>query len=169
MLGAEPAAHLPELAGALHGAYHQVVAGLPGNTALSVKGGKLSLDRLGPAEPKLIPAFRQLASNMLPKVDFSELLLEVADLTGVTSAFTHIPSAGPSTEEFDLSICALLLSEACNVGLTPADWTPPTRSRHPSTRTWRRAFGRCPERQRPKASDRGEVQSLASVADETAG
>ncbi|WP_405827268.1 Tn3 family transposase [Streptomyces sp. NBC_00105] len=119
-LEAEPAAHLAELAGALHGAYHQVVAGLPANSAVSVKDGKLVLDRLGPAgEPKLMPAFRQLANNMLPKVDFPELLLEVADLTGMTSAFTHISGADPSMEEFDLSVCALLLSEACNVGLTP--------------------------------------------------
>ncbi|MCX5141873.1 Tn3 family transposase [Streptomyces sp. NBC_00338] len=119
-LDAEPAAHLAELAGALHGAYHQTVAGLPTNTAVSVKDGKLSLDRLGPAgEPPLMPAFRQLANGMLPKVDFPELLLEVADLTGMTSAFTHISGAEPRMEEFELSVCALLLSEACNVGLTP--------------------------------------------------
>ncbi|MGW3308289.1 Tn3 family transposase [Streptomyces sp. NPDC001073] len=119
-LEAEPAAHLAELAGALHGAYHQVVAGLPTNSAVSVKNGKLVLDRLGPAaEPKLMPAFRQLANGMLPKVDFPELLLEVADLTGMTTAFTHISGADPSMEEFELSVCALLLSEACNVGLTP--------------------------------------------------
>ncbi|MFE7130404.1 Tn3 family transposase [Streptomyces sp. NPDC057638] len=66
-----------------------------------------------------MPAFRQLANNMLPNVDFPELLLEVADLTGMTSAFTHISGAYPSMEEFELSVCALLLSEACNVGLTP--------------------------------------------------
>ncbi|MFF3020157.1 hypothetical protein [Streptomyces sp. NPDC057939] len=36
-LEAEPAAHLAELDGALHGAYHQVVAGLPTNSAVSVK------------------------------------------------------------------------------------------------------------------------------------
>ncbi|MFF8958679.1 Tn3 family transposase [Streptomyces sp. NPDC014894] len=119
-LDAEPAAHLAELAGALHGAYHQTIAGLPTNTAVSVKNGKLSLDRLGPAgEPPLMPAFRQLANGMLPKVDFPELLLEVADLTGMTSAFTHISGADPHMDEFELSVCALLLSEACNVGLTP--------------------------------------------------
>ncbi|MFD7788325.1 hypothetical protein ACFV4Q_35345 [Streptomyces nojiriensis] len=108
-LDAEPAAHLSELAAALHGAYHQVVAGLPTNTAVSVKDGKLSLDRLGPAaEPKLMPALLQLANNMLPKVEFPELLLEVADLTGMTSAFALISGADPSMEEFELSVCALL-------------------------------------------------------------
>ncbi|MFD9374208.1 Tn3 family transposase [Streptomyces sp. NPDC059999] len=87
---------------------------------MSAKDGKLALDRLGPAaEPKLMPAFRQLVNGMLPKVDFPELLLEVAELTGMTSAFTHISGADPSMEEFELSVCALLLSEACNVGLTP--------------------------------------------------
>ncbi|MEU3991737.1 Tn3 family transposase [Streptomyces platensis] len=119
-LDAEPAAHLAELAGALHGAYHQTIAGLPTNTAVSVAGGKLRLDKLGPAaEPAMMPAFRQLANGMLPTVDFPELLLEVADLTGMTTAFTHISGADPRMEEFELSVCALLLSEACNVGLTP--------------------------------------------------
>ncbi|MFB8350750.1 Tn3 family transposase [Streptomyces niveus] len=119
-LDAEPAAHLAELASALHGSYHQVVAGLPTNTAVSVKDRELVLDRLGPAaEPKLMPAFRRLADTTLPKVDFPELLLEVADLTGMTAAFTHNSDADPSMEEFELSVCALLLSEACNVGLTP--------------------------------------------------
>lgn len=75
-LEAELAAHLAELASALHGAFHQVVAGLPTNSAVTVKDGKVRLDRLGPApEPQLMPAFRQLASSMLPKVDFPELLL----------------------------------------------------------------------------------------------
>ncbi|MGW1412194.1 DUF4158 domain-containing protein [Streptomyces sp. NPDC002403] len=99
-LEAEPAAHLAELAGALHGAYHQVVAGLPANSAVSVKDGKLRPDKLGPAaEPALMPAFRQLANAMLPKVDFPELLLEVADLTGMTSAFTHISGADSGMED----------------------------------------------------------------------
>ncbi|MFD9514877.1 Tn3 family transposase [Streptomyces mirabilis] len=119
-LEAEPAAHLAELASALHGAYHQVVAGLPTNSAVTVKDGKLQLDRLGPApEPNLMPAFRQLANSMLPKVDFPELLLEVAELTGMTTAFTHISGADPHMDDFEVSVCALLLAEACNVGLTP--------------------------------------------------
>ncbi|MFI6449754.1 Tn3 family transposase [Kitasatospora sp. NPDC050543] len=119
-LETEPAGHLAELASALHGAYHQVVAGLPTNSAVSVKDGKLQLDRLGPApEPNLMPAFRQLANSMLPKGDFPELLLEVAELTGMTTAFTHISGADAHMDDFEVSVCVLLLAEPCKVGLTP--------------------------------------------------
>lgn len=60
-----------------------------------------------------------LANGMLPKIDFPELLLEVAELTGMTTAFTHISGADPHMDDFEVSVCALLLAEACNVGLTP--------------------------------------------------
>ncbi|MEV0972127.1 Tn3 family transposase [Microtetraspora glauca] len=56
---------------------------------------------------------------MLTKVDFPELLLEVAELTGMPEAFTHISGAGSGMEGFATSLCVVLLSEACNVGLTP--------------------------------------------------
>ena len=78
-LEAEPAGHLAEIASQLHAAYVQVAAGLPGNIAVQVEGGKLKLDKLGKAaDPKLMPPFRQLVNNMLPTVDFPEQLLEVA-------------------------------------------------------------------------------------------
>lgn len=93
-LESEPAGHLAELASALHAAYVQVAAGLPGNSALEVVGGKLKLARLGKGEePSLMPPFRQLVGGMLPKIDFPELLLEVAKLTGMPEAFTHISGA----------------------------------------------------------------------------
>jgi hypothetical protein len=56
-----------------------------------VEGGKLRLDRLGrAAEPELMAPFRQLVAGMLPRVDFPELLLEVAELTGLPDAFSGL-------------------------------------------------------------------------------
>lgn len=82
-------------------------------------GGKLKLGKLGKAEePKLMPPFRHLVNGMLPKVDFPELLLEVAELTGMEEV-THISGADSHMEGFATSLCAVLLSEACNVGFTP--------------------------------------------------
>ena len=119
-LEAEPAGHLAEIASQLHAAYVQVAAGLPGNIAVQVEGGKLKLDKLGKAaDPKLMPPFRQLVNNMLPTVDFPELLLEVAELTALPDAFTHISGALTTMEDFAVSLCAVWLSEACNVGMTP--------------------------------------------------
>ncbi|MFD4539042.1 Tn3 family transposase [Streptomyces bauhiniae] len=48
-----------------------------------------------------------------------ELLLEVAELTGMADAFTHISGADSHMEGFTTSLCAVLLTEACNVGFTP--------------------------------------------------
>jgi TnpA family transposase len=119
-LEAEPAGHLAELASELHAAYVQVAAGLPGNTAVRVEGGRLRLDRLGrAAEPELMAPFRRMVAGMLPRVDFPELLLEVAELTGLPDAFTHISGAMTTMEDFAVSLCAVWLSEACNVGMTP--------------------------------------------------
>ena len=66
-----------------------------------------------------MPPFRQLVNNMLPNVDFPELLLEVAEMTALPDAFTHISGALTTMEDFAVSLCAVWLSEACNVGLTP--------------------------------------------------
>ena len=93
-LAAEPARHLAELASALHAAYVQVAGGLPGNAAVQINDGKLKLGRLGKAdEPALMPRFRQMVNNMLPTVDFPELLLEISELTDLADAFTHISGA----------------------------------------------------------------------------
>jgi hypothetical protein len=66
-----------------------------------------------------MPAFRSLVAGMLPRVDFPELLLEVAELTGLPAAFTHVTGADARLTDFEVSICALILAEACNVGLVP--------------------------------------------------
>jgi len=116
----EPAGHLAELTCALHAAYVQTVDGLPGNTMARIQDGRLALDRLGPApEPALMPVLRAQVAAMLPRVDFPDLLLEIAARTGLASAFTHISGAQTSTEDFAISLCAVILAEACNVGLVP--------------------------------------------------
>ena len=68
-----------------------------------------------------MPPFRQLVSNMLPTVDFPELLVEVIDFgaAALPDAFTHISGASTTMEDFAVSLCAVWLSEACNVGMTP--------------------------------------------------
>jgi hypothetical protein len=62
-------------------------------------------------EPALLPPFRQLVGGILPRVDFPELLLEVAELIGMADAFTHISGADSHMDGFATSACAVLLSE----------------------------------------------------------
>jgi TnpA family transposase len=56
---------------------------------------------------------------MLPRVDLPELLLEVHGWTGCLDEFTHISGAGARIEDLSLSVAAVLVAEACNIGLRP--------------------------------------------------
>ncbi|WP_344948297.1 Tn3 family transposase [Sphaerisporangium flaviroseum] len=118
----EPAGHLAELAGALEGAYARVLDGLGTNTAVQFVGGRLQLEKLGAAEePPLMKELRALLDDMLPRLDFPELLLEVFDRTGLPADFTHISGADSPMEDFGVSLAALIVAEACNVGLVPIE------------------------------------------------
>ncbi|MFZ0379235.1 MAG: Tn3 family transposase [Solirubrobacteraceae bacterium] len=55
---------------------------------------------------------------MLPsRVAFSEVLLEVCRWTGFADAFTHLSEGLARAQDLHISICAVLLAEACNIGL----------------------------------------------------
>jgi len=54
---------------------------------------------------------------MLPNIDIPQLLLEVNRWTGFMNDFRHISEAKSRINELPISICALLISQACNIGL----------------------------------------------------
>jgi TnpA family transposase len=56
---------------------------------------------------------------MLPRVDLPELLLEVHAWTGYLDQFTHLSEAGARMDDLAVSVAAVLVAEACNVGLRP--------------------------------------------------
>lgn len=68
--------------------------------------------------PSLITLKRQVAA-MLPKVDLPEVLLEINARTGFTKEFTHLSQSNSRVDDLHISICAVLLAEACNIGLEP--------------------------------------------------
>lgn len=81
---------------------------------------KLSVAPLSALEvPESLTALRVQVAGMLPRVDLPEILLEVHSWTGFLDAYTHISGAGPRMEHLPLSVAAVLIAEACNVGLTP--------------------------------------------------
>jgi TnpA family transposase len=55
----------------------------------------------------------------LPRVDLTEVLLEIQAWTNFTSEFRHISEGDARVADLDLSLCAVLLAEACNIGLEP--------------------------------------------------
>jgi TnpA family transposase len=99
------------------------VAGrLPDNPALDVvaSGEQIRLERYGALpEPPSLALLSNLVARMLPRVDLPELLLEVHGWTGCLDEFTHISGAGARIEDLPLSVAALLVAEACNIGLRP--------------------------------------------------
>ena len=52
--------------------------------------------------------------DLLPRVDLSELLLEIQARTGFANECTHISESQARVTDLPLSICAVLLAEACN-------------------------------------------------------
>jgi TnpA family transposase len=120
----DPQAELAVLGQELDGAYRRTAAGLPANAAVRIerRAGRdtlvlTGLDKLD--EPASLAALRQQVADRLPRVDLPEVLLEVAAWTGFTAAFTHVSEGRARVADLATSICAVLLAEACNIGLEP--------------------------------------------------
>jgi len=115
---------LTEVTGELDAAYRAVAARLPENTAVRIEtvDGRdrpvlTALDRLD--EPPSLLALREQVTALLPRIDLPDLLLEVADWTGLPVEFTHVSEGTSRAEDLHLSVCAVLVAEACNIGLEP--------------------------------------------------
>lgn len=101
------------LAAAGEDARVRVVTGTDGRARLHVE----HLDALD--ERASLARLRDTAQVMLPRVDLPELLLEVHAWTGFLDAYTHLADSVTRTKDLAISVAALLVAEACNVGLTP--------------------------------------------------
>ncbi len=123
-LSASPEPTLTAMATQLDMTYRAVAARLPDNQ--SVRFDTINdkqelvlspLDKLD--EPASLIALRDKIANMLPRVELPELMLEIAARTNFTDAFTHISERSARAAELPISLCAVLMAEACNTGLEP--------------------------------------------------
>lgn len=115
---------LEHLGQQLEETYQRVAAHLPTNSALQIERREredvLNLERLERLEePESLRWLRAYAAARLPPVDLSEVILEVAQHTGFLSQFTHVSDSSAYVEDLSLSLSAVLLAEACNLGLRP--------------------------------------------------
>ena len=124
----EAPAHLARQAVALDAAWKQTAARLGEageNARARIAPGpngraRLHVDHLDAlGESDSLVWLRRTAQVMLPRVDLPELLLEVHAWTGFLDAYTHLAGTTPRSTDLTVSVAALLLAEACNVGLTP--------------------------------------------------
>jgi len=120
----DPHRELAELAGDLDGAYRAVAGRIADNQAVRIETADgrdrlilTPLDRLD--EPPTLLALRAAVDDVLPRVDLPDVLLEVAGWTGFLTEFTHVSEGAARAEDLGVSICAVLVVEACNIGLEP--------------------------------------------------
>ncbi len=98
-------------------------AGPAAKVSIEVAGDgrvKLNVDKLGAlGEPRSLTWLRQRVEKMLPKIDLPDLLFEVNAWTGFLGAFVHLGDGTTRMKDLSTSVVALLVSEACNIGLAP--------------------------------------------------
>lgn len=87
---------------------------------LSGKRPTLTITKLDRLEEKpSLSLLSQQVNDLLPNVDLTELLLEIHTHTGFADDFTHISESNARADDLTISICAVLVAEACNIGLEP--------------------------------------------------
>ena len=125
-LGLEPVANqeLRSLGSRLDDAYRRAIDHLPQNTAVHIEreAGKdalvlTPLEKLD--EPLSLTGLRDAVAALLPRVDLPEVLLEMHVRTGFADEFTHVSEHDARVVDLPVSLCAVLLAEACNIGLAP--------------------------------------------------
>jgi TnpA family transposase len=123
-LPADPAPALAALTERFDQTFRAVAARLPNNPAVRFQtvDGKRDmilkpLDKLD--EPASLVALRRVVASRLPLVDLPEIFLEIGARTGFTDRFMHITERTARAADINISLCAVLLAEACNTGLEP--------------------------------------------------
>lgn len=76
-----------------------------------------NLDKLD--ESPSLGLIRENVTALLPKIDLTELILEIHAHTGFADEFFHVSEANARVNDLSISICAVILAEACNIGLEP--------------------------------------------------
>jgi hypothetical protein len=70
-------------------------------------------------KPQSLMDLRDNIAARLPRVDLPDVLLEVDAWTGFTKEFSHASEGRARVEDLAISICAVLIAEACNLGYEP--------------------------------------------------
>jgi TnpA family transposase len=108
----------------LNNAYLQTINNLSTNANVRFEDSKdgpdlvlTGLDKLD--EPPSLVALREAVAARLPRVDLPEILLEIHARTDFAAAFTHVSEGESRARDLVMSVCGILVAEACNIGLEP--------------------------------------------------
>lgn len=115
---------LETLGCALDEAYRRASENLSNNAAVEVEHVdgrdtlKVSgLDKL--EEPASLLQLRDDVKALLPRVDLPEVILEIQQQTNFLDEFSHISEGNARVKDLAVSLCAVLVAEACNIGFEP--------------------------------------------------
>ncbi len=115
---------LQALATEIDEAYRRVAAHLPQNADVRIEraNGKdrlvlTGLDKI--EEPPSLIQLREQVDALLPRIDLTDAILEIHGYTGFADEFSHISEGNTRVEDLALSICAVLVGQACNIGIEP--------------------------------------------------
>ena len=118
----DPKVELVALSLQLNDAYHRLAANLTTNPDVRIerRGGRdqlvlTPLERLD--EPPSLRRLRAAVDARMPLADLPDVLLEIQEVTHFAAAFTHVSEENARVEDLALSLCAVLLADACNVDL----------------------------------------------------
>jgi TnpA family transposase len=103
---------------------HQVAANLHANQLARIESGNGKDDLVLTApdkldEPPSLVRLREEIARRLPRVDLPEISLEVAARTDFAAKFTHVSERESRVDDLRISVCAVLIAEACNIGFEP--------------------------------------------------
>jgi TnpA family transposase len=123
-LAPSPEKELAQLGQQLNDAYQRTAQNLPTNAAVRIEqdNGRETLtishlDKL--EEPESLKILRRQVAALLPRVDLPEVILEIHAKTGFLDGFTHAHEEGSRAANLPVSLCAVLIAMACNIGLSP--------------------------------------------------
>lgn len=111
---------LQDLALKLDETYQKAQKKLVKNEEFRIENNRIvlpPLDRL--EEPKTLKKLRKQVHSLMPHTDLPELILELHQWIPFLDAFTHISEGNSRVKDLSISICAVLISQACNIGLEP--------------------------------------------------
>ncbi|WP_394189582.1 Tn3 family transposase [Paenisporosarcina quisquiliarum] len=98
---------------------------------VSLEKGKLSISRLEKDVPEEAKKFSASLYQMLPRIKLTDLLMDVAYLTGFHEQFTHASNNRKPDKEETIIITAALLGMGMNIGLSKmAEATPGLTYKH---------------------------------------
>lgn len=105
--------------------YQNVLQRLSTNGSVEIvknnKGkNRIKLSRLEKIdEPESLKILKDKVDKLMPRIDFPELLLEVNRMSDFTEECSHISDSNSRIAGIEVSLCAVIMAEACNIGLEP--------------------------------------------------